>query len=98
VFVLRSNFHQALTLTQSGNHYLLRLHKDVSFLNKAVLRGHLASIPPDSELVIDGNRALFVDNDILETIVDFVAAAEDKHINVEIQGVNLENVSASSGH
>lgn len=98
VFVLRSNFHQALTLTQSGNHYLLRLHKDVSFLNKAVLRGHLTNIPPNSELVIDGNRALFIDHDILETIVDFLAAAPDKDINVEIQGFSVEHVSASSGH
>lgn len=98
VFVLRSNFHQALTLTQNGDHYLLRLHKDVSFLNKALLRDHLAKIEPDSELVIDGNRALFIDQDILETIVDFMAAAPDKNINVEIQGFSVENVGGSSGH
>ena len=98
VFVLRSNFHQALTLTQSGNHFLLRLHKDVSFLNKAVLRGHLAKIEPNSELVIDGTRALFIDQDILETIADFLAAAQDRNINVETQGFSVENISASSGH
>jgi MFS superfamily sulfate permease-like transporter len=98
VFVLRSNFHQALTLTQNGNHFLLRLHKDVSFLNKAVLRGHLAKIQPNSELVIDGTRALFIDQDILETIADFLAAAADRDINVETQGFSVENVSVSSGH
>ncbi|PPD29789.1 MAG: hypothetical protein CTY19_16965 [Methylomonas sp.] len=98
VFVLRSNFHQALTLTKNGNHFLLRLHKDVSFLNKAVLRGHLAKIEPSSELVIDGTRALFIDQDILETIADFLAAAQDRNINVDIQGFSIDNISASSGH
>ncbi len=52
-FVIRTNFHRAISLTQHDKHYLLRLHKDVSFLNKAVLRGYLASIPPDSHVVID---------------------------------------------
>lgn len=85
-FVLRANFHEAITLTQHGVHFLLRLHKDVSFLNKALLRQHLSVIPNDSELLIDGNKALFIDQDILETISDFLLAAPDRGINVEVQG------------
>lgn len=87
-FVLRANFHEAITLTQHGSNYLLRLHKDVSFLNKALLRTHLASIPNDAELLIDGHKALFIDHDILETLADFRLAAVDRGINVEIQGVD----------
>ncbi|QPK62225.1 SulP family inorganic anion transporter [Methylomonas sp. LL1] len=97
-FVLRANFHEAMTLTQHGPHYLLRLHKDVSFLNKALLRKHLSSIPEDSELLIDGNKALFIDQDILETIADFMLAAPDNNISVEIQGFSVANVVPSSGH
>jgi MFS superfamily sulfate permease-like transporter len=85
-FVLRANFHAAITLTQNESHYLLRLHKDVSFLNKALLRKHLNNIRPDSELIIDSTKALFIDHDILETIEDFIQAASDKNINVELQG------------
>lgn len=97
-FVLRANFHEAMTLTEHGSHYLLRLHKDVSFLNKALLRKHLSAIPDDSELLIDGNKALFIDQDILETIADFLLAAQDRGINVEIQGFNAYCPTPSSGH
>lgn len=97
-FVLRANFHEAITLTQHGQHYLLRLHKDVSFLNKALLRKHLSGIPNDSELLIDGIKALFIDQDILETIADFMHAAPDRNISVEIQGFSVANVALSSGH
>ena len=86
-FVLRANFHEAITLTQHGSNYLLRLHKDVSFLNKALLRKHLAGIPDDAQLLIDGYKALFIDQDILETIADFRLAAQDRNIEVEIQGI-----------
>lgn len=86
-FVLRANFHEAITLTQYGSNYLLRLHKDVSFLNKALLRKHLAGIPDAAQLLIDGHKALFIDQDILETIADFRLAAPDRDIEVEIQGI-----------
>jgi MFS superfamily sulfate permease-like transporter len=89
-FVLRANFHAAITLTQSDAHYLLRLQKDVSFLNKALLRKHLDSIRENSELIIDGSKALFIDHDILETIGDFLQAAPDKNIAVELQGFMVQ--------
>ena len=97
-FVLRANFHEAMTLTQHGSHYLLRLHKDVSFLNKALLRKHLSAIPNGAELIIDGNKALFIDNDILETISDFLLAAPDRDISVEIQGFNAYCAMPNSEH
>lgn len=97
-FVLRANFHEAMTLTIHGPHCLLRLHKDVSFLNKALLRKHLSTIPDDAELIIDGNKALFIDQDILETIADFLLAAPDRGITVGIQGIDISNAVPSSGH
>lgn len=92
-FVLRANFHEAITLTQHGSNYLLRLHKDVSFLNKALLRKHLGSIPNDAQLLIDGHKALFIDHDILETIADFRLAAPDRNILVEVQGVEEDTLN-----
>ncbi|WP_426991869.1 SulP family inorganic anion transporter [Methylomonas sp. CM2] len=97
-FVLRANFHEAITLTQHGQNYLLRMHKDVSFLNKALLRRHLSSIPDDSDLLIDGTKALFIDQDIQEAIADFLQAAPDRNVMVELQGFNVDNVAPGSGH
>jgi MFS superfamily sulfate permease-like transporter len=97
-FVLKANYHAAMTLTRHGSHYLLRLHKDVSFLNKALLRTHLDSVHNDSKLIIDGCNAQFIDYDILETIADFLLAAPDRSISVELQGFDVAQISPSSGH
>lgn len=86
-YVIKANFHAAIALTQDGNHYLLRLRKDVSFLNKALLRELLDRIEADGDLIIDGTRAEFVDHDILETLQDFLKAAPDSDITVELRNV-----------
>lgn len=87
-YVIRSNFHAAITLTRHGNNYLLRLHKDVSFLNKALLRRYLDSVEENGYVIIDASRAQFIDQDILETIYDFVAAASDDNITVELKNLD----------
>ncbi|MEK4034009.1 SulP family inorganic anion transporter [Methylocystis sp. IM3] len=86
-FVLYGNYHSAFTLTRDGKNYLLRLQKDVSFLNRAPLRNLLADIEDDSYVVIDGTRANFIDHDIMETLEDFMKAASDNNIRVELKNV-----------
>jgi MFS superfamily sulfate permease-like transporter len=94
-FVLRANYHSAFTLTRDANHYLLRLQKDVSFLNKAPLRDMLDEIAGDSFVVIDGSRATFIDHDILETFEDFMKAARDNNIRVILKDLpRFENTAA----
>lgn len=93
-FVLRANYHSAFTLTRDGRNYLLRLQKDVSFLNKAQLRNFLENVEEDSYLVIDGTRAGFIDQDIMETIQDYIKAASDYNIRVELKDMRgLEPVN-----
>jgi MFS superfamily sulfate permease-like transporter len=82
-FVIKANYHAAITLTQVGSHYLLSLNKDVSFLNKALLRKYILSIPEQSTVTIVASKATFIDHDILETIEDFLATAPDDNITVE---------------
>jgi MFS superfamily sulfate permease-like transporter len=83
-FVIKANYHAAITLTQDGSHYLLSLNKDVSFLNKAILRRFILSIPERSTVTIDASKAQFIDHDILETIEDFLATAPDDDIKVKL--------------
>jgi MFS superfamily sulfate permease-like transporter len=82
-----NNYHQAFTLTEDGNNYLLRLKKDVSFIHEAPLRQILNQFPANTNLVIDGSRASFIDRDIIEIINDFVKAGSDFNINVVLKGV-----------
>jgi MFS superfamily sulfate permease-like transporter len=83
-FVIKANYHAAITLTQVGSHYLLSLNKDVSFLNKALLRKFILSIPQQSTVTIVASKATFIDHDIMEMIEDFLATAPDDNITVEI--------------
>lgn len=82
-FVIKANYHAAITLIQDGSHYLLSLNKDVSFLNKALLRKFILSIPEQSTVTIDASKATFIDHDILETIEDFLITAPDSNITIE---------------
>ncbi|HYG18686.1 MAG TPA: SulP family inorganic anion transporter [Ohtaekwangia sp.] len=85
VFVLKSNFHQAITLVRQGDSYLLRLNKDVSFLNKALLRRTFERIPDGAYLIIDGGYSQFIDADIIDTLEDFVLNAPSRNIRVEVK-------------
>ena len=98
LFVLRANFHHSLSLTLHEGSYLLRLNKDVSFLNKAYLRKLLDSIVPGSEVTIDGKRATFIDQDILETLSDFVMDSQSRDLRVIVEGISLTEPTPGSGH
>ncbi|MEQ9305121.1 MAG: SulP family inorganic anion transporter [Marinoscillum sp.] len=88
-FVIKANLHRAITFSEDGNqNYLIRLEKDVSFLNKAFLRKTLRDIPDGSSVVFDETDSIFIDNDILETIEDFKLTAGSNNISVEIKPAN----------
>ncbi len=84
-FVLRSNFKTSVFVVNDKNNYLFRLRKDVSFLNKPVLKRKLEEVPSDSYVYIDALRADFIDKDIIEVINDFSKHAHLKNIKVEIK-------------
>jgi MFS superfamily sulfate permease-like transporter len=84
-FVLKTNFHRALFSVSENGNYLIRLTKDVSFLNKALLRQTFKEIPAGSNVIIDGSRSAFIDQDILETINDFRESAMNRDISVELK-------------
>jgi len=88
-FILRNNFQESVVLVSEGNNYLLKLTKDVSFLSKGTLRDVFNSLPRDSSLIIDGSKSQFVDNDIKETISDFMESSKSKNIQVELKHLTI---------
>jgi len=88
-FILKTNFKEAVLMVSEGKNYLIRLTKDVSFLNKATLRSKLQGIPNDTSVLIDATQAHFIDNDIRETIEDFMEEAKTKNIQVDLKNVSL---------
>jgi MFS superfamily sulfate permease-like transporter len=84
-FVVRSNFKTAVFIVHDQNRYLFRLRKDVSFLNKPIIKNRLEEVPEDSAVLIDATRADFIDRDIIEVIEDFIVHAPLKKIRVQIK-------------
>ncbi|WP_192349795.1 SulP family inorganic anion transporter [Algoriphagus sp. Y33] len=85
-FVIKTNFVRAISLTEMNGNYLLQLHKDVSFLNKALLMKNLSKIPSDSKVIINAQKAQFIDHDIQEVLNDFIASSADRNIRVTVEG------------
>ncbi|MET0461814.1 MAG: SulP family inorganic anion transporter [Chitinophagaceae bacterium] len=84
-FAFRSNFRSAVFVVNDQNKFLFRLRKDVSFLNKAIIKRKLEEVPEDSFVLIDTTRADYIDRDVIETIEDFLIAAPLKNIEVELR-------------
>lgn len=84
-FVIRSNFKTAVVTVNDDNKYLIRLRKDVSFLNKPIIKKKLEEVPENSYVLIDAGRADFIDKDIIEVIEDFIIHAPLSNITVEVK-------------
>lgn len=84
-FVMRSNFRKAVFVVHDNDKYLFRLRKDVSFLNKPIIKNKLEQVGEDSKVVIDAMRADFIDKDVVEVIEDFMMHAPLKNIDVELK-------------
>ncbi len=85
LFVMRSNFKSAVFVVNDENRYLFRLRKDVSFLNKPIIKRRLEQVPKNAHVVIDAARADYIDKDVIEVIEDFITHAPLKNINVELR-------------
>lgn len=83
-YVMKANYQAAISMVQDEQHYVLSLNKDVTFLNKALLRKFILHIEANSTVTIDASHAQFIDHDILETIEDFITTAPDDNIKVEL--------------
>jgi MFS superfamily sulfate permease-like transporter len=88
-FVIRSNFKKAISLTERNGNYMIKLQKDVYFMNKANLIENLNSIPAKSTVLINATTAKFIDHDILELLHDFKTSALEKDIIVFTEGLDI---------
>ena len=91
VFVVKTNFHRAIRVTEHNGKYLLRLQKDVSFLNKALILRELAAVPEGANMIVDISRAQFIDADIWEVLHNFIATAEDRDIKLTLEGFEIKH-------
>ncbi|MCE2706964.1 MAG: SulP family inorganic anion transporter [Bacteroidota bacterium] len=87
-FVVKSNFHRAVSITERNGNYLVKFQKDVSFLNKAILVEMLNTIPKGSDVIINATMASYIDHDIQDVINTFIDNAESNKMNLTVEGYN----------
>lgn len=88
-FILKAAFRQAMIMVADNGNFLLVFTKDVSFLHKSSLRQMFQQIPANGNLIIDGGKAQFIDNDIKEAINDFIEFSKTRKISVELKSIKL---------
>lgn len=96
-FVMRSNFRSAVFVVNDENKYLFRLRKDVSFLNKPIIKRKLEEVPENSYVLIDAARADFIDRDIIEVIEDFMKHAHLNNVKVELKRSTYKDLGFTNG-
>ncbi len=84
-FMVRSNFRSSVFVVHDSNNYLIRFRKDVSFLNKPIVKKKLEDVPENAFVLIDATRADFIDKDVIEEVNNFLCHAHLKSIRVEIK-------------
>ncbi|MBW0177038.1 SulP family inorganic anion transporter [Sediminibacterium sp.] len=84
-YLIRSNFRSAVMVVNDDNNYLIRFRKDVSFLNKPIVKKKLEDVPHNANVIIDATRADFIDKDVIEEVNNFLCHAHLKKIKVEIK-------------
>ncbi len=84
-YLVRSNFRSAILVAHHESNYIIRLRKDVSFLNKPIIKHHLELLPSNCYVIIDATRADFIDKDIIEEVNNFMLNAPSRGIHVEVK-------------
>ncbi len=74
----------AVVQVDDGERLLIRVHKDLSFLNKAQLKQLLSEVPDGRHVLIDRRNADLVDDDIEELLLEFEQGAANRGISVQI--------------
>lgn len=95
LFILQRNLRDPLSFFR--NRHIkdriikIELSTEVSFLSRAHVLVSLASVPPDSRLIIDASKSAYIDADVLEIIRDFIQIkAPAKNIQLTLLGFKSE--------
>ena len=84
-YIIKNNYRKSVNIVNTDNLYLVRLSKEVSFLNKLKIANTLNEIPDESEVIIDCSNCTFIDFDVQEKIRDYKINAANRNIKVEIK-------------
>jgi MFS superfamily sulfate permease-like transporter len=91
LFVLRTNFNNAVTSIREGKNVFIKLNKDIYFMNKSQIKEILVDLVEGDDVTIDGTKAKFIDHDIFSILLEFKKNAKFRNIEVDFKNVNKNN-------
>ncbi len=96
-FLIRNNYKADYDISKETRlgitTYTIKMHTNVTFLDKSRIKELLNNIPHYSEVVIDGSFTKTIDHDVLETISEYCVNAKRNGIEVHLQNIERVNVS-----
>ncbi len=84
----KAEYHVETSRSGESPVYQVRLHRNVTFLNKVRLKTVLDQAPEYSIIRLDGSRVRHIDYDVLEMISEYAVRARDRHIQLETVGIH----------
>lgn len=86
IFVVARNFRTAVSVVNDGDSWLVSARRNLYFIHKYELQNKLTGIPDGATVVINLDRAEFVDPDNFDIINAFARNAEFRDIEVSVRG------------
>lgn len=84
---MRNPFFYRISNDGDRKNIRIKLAEEVSFLNKAAIQVVLTNIPRETNVIIDGSNARYIDPDVLETIFNYKHNAYTKGIIVTLEHI-----------
>ena len=93
--IIRESYNNSHTLkikeNTKGKHSItVQFAEEVTFINKEPISRELNSLPLNTDLTLDISKTIFLDNDIIDVLNDFLETAKEKEINVKVLTKNGE--------
>jgi MFS superfamily sulfate permease-like transporter len=90
-FILRRNFQNHFTKTESEGELHIKLSEEVTFLNKVGIHTLLENAAPQSKITIDASNCKSIDLDILELLEEFKKYGS-VHKEIDFQLINFQHL------
>lgn len=90
-FILRRNFQNHFTKTESDGELRIKLSEEVTFLNKVGIHTILENAAPHSKITIDASNCKSIDLDILELLEEFKKYGS-VHKEIDFQLINFQHL------
>lgn len=90
-FILRRNFQNHFTKSESEGELHIKLSEEVTFLNKVGIHTLLENAAPQSKITIDASNCKSIDQDILELLEEFKKYGS-VHKEIDFQLINFQHL------